>query len=52
MANDFESDARGIINMSSIPLWFKFSYQFSSGKKRDKMERSKENIEREIRKGF
>lgn len=52
ITNDFESHSSGIINMSSVPLWFKFSYQFSSGKTRDKMERSKQSIEREIRKGF
>jgi hypothetical protein len=52
MANDFESRSTGTINMSSIPLWLKLSYQFSAGKKCEKMERSKESIEPEIKKGF
>jgi hypothetical protein len=38
--------------MPLIPFWFKLSYQFSSGKNRDKINRSGEDIDNLPKKGF
>lgn len=49
---DFYSRYEGKVQLSLIPFWFKLSYQFSSGIKRDKIERSKEEIDSLPKKGF
>jgi hypothetical protein len=51
-APDFESYSKGEIQMSAVPFWFRFTWQFSSGGKREKIERSKMEFERENKKGF
>lgn len=48
----FESYANGVVHLPAFPLWFKLSYQFSTGKKQTKIERSKTEPEPEKRKGF
>jgi outer membrane receptor protein involved in Fe transport len=50
-AQDFHSRSEGVVRMSAIPLWFKFSYQFSTGKKRSGIDRATETYEQQ-RKGF
>jgi hypothetical protein len=42
----------GEIIMSKIPIWFKINYQFSSGQKRQAIERQREEIESIQRRGF
>ncbi len=51
-AEDFYSHSEGKIKMSAFPIWFKFKYQFSSGKKRNKINRTKEKIGDMPKKGF
>jgi outer membrane cobalamin receptor len=48
----FENYAKGELHLPAFPIWFKLSYQFSSGKKQAKIERSKTEPESEKRKGF
>ncbi len=48
----FSHRSTGKLNLSSVPLWIKISYQFASGGKRQKIERATSVPEREIRKGF
>jgi hypothetical protein len=50
--SNFYSHSEGNVQMSFIPFWFKLSYQFSSGKKRDKINRSNEEIDNLPKKGF
>jgi hypothetical protein len=38
--------------MSTIPVWFKFTYQFTSGKSRARIERATETFEKSPKKGF
>ena len=49
---NFYSHYEGNVKIHSIPVWFKLSYQFSSGKNRDKINRSKEEIDNLPKKGF
>ena len=51
-AQGFENYADGMLQLPAFPLWFKLSYQFSTGKKQTKIERSKMEPESEKRKGF
>lgn len=50
--HDFKSRSAGSIQMSLMPVWFKFSYNFSSGKKLETIQREREQIESLPRKGF
>jgi hypothetical protein len=49
---DFSHYSTGKIQMQAIPLWIKISYSFSSGEKRERIERQKQEPARENRKGF
>jgi outer membrane cobalamin receptor len=49
---DFYHYSKGEIQLSSVPLWIKISYRFSSGKHVQKIERIKMAPEQEKRKGF
>ena len=49
---NFSSHSEGNIMMSAVPVWLKFSYQFSSGREVNTINRSKEQIERRPAKGF
>ncbi len=49
---DFNSHYKGLINMSTIPVWFNISYQFSSGKKRIKIDRMNEEADIKPKHGF
>ena len=49
---DFYHYSKGEIQLSSVPLWFKISYRFSSGKNVQKIERTGEIPVQEKRKGF
>ena len=51
-AENFYSHSEGKIKMSAFPIWFKFKYQFSSGKKGNRINRTKERIENMPKKGF
>jgi hypothetical protein len=48
----FYSHSEGRIMMSEVPIWFRLSYNFSSGSKRNKIEREKEKVDPVNRKGF
>lgn len=50
--SNFHSYYKGNVKMSGIPVWFRLSYQFSSGKSRNKIDRSKEEIDNLPKKGF
>jgi hypothetical protein len=49
---DFSHYSTGKIQMSAIPLWIKLNYRFSSGEKRQRIERQSQEPGRENRKGF
>ncbi len=49
---DFYHFSKGEIQLSTVPLWFKISYRFSSGKNVQKIERTGEVPVQEKRKGF
>ena len=49
---EFRHYSTGKIQMSAIPLWIKISYRFSSGEKRQRIERQNQEPGREMRKGF
>lgn len=49
---DFYSRSQGDIQMSTVPFWFKFSYNFSKGKERSKIQRRIEETEEKRKKGF
>ncbi|MGE5406141.1 MAG: TonB-dependent receptor domain-containing protein [Methanosarcina sp.] len=49
---DFIICNKGNIRLSRIPLWLTFRYQFSSGKKIDRIDRTKEEISNLPQKGF
>lgn len=51
-AKNFSSHYQGNIKMSVVPLWFRLSYQFISGKKRERIKREKEQIDNLPKKGF
>jgi hypothetical protein len=48
----FSDYSTGEIIMSKVPFWFKINYQFSSGGKRQAIERQREEIESIQRRGF
>jgi hypothetical protein len=51
--HDFSSYYTGNIKIPGMPLgWIKLSYQFNSGKKREKIDREKEEIDDVRKKGF
>jgi hypothetical protein len=50
--SDFSSHYEGDIKMSRIPVWFKISYQFNSGKKHERINRNKEEIDSLPKKGL
>jgi hypothetical protein len=50
--NDFSVHSEGTVKMSVVPVWFKLTYQFSSGKGLSKMQREVETIEQAPKKGF
>jgi hypothetical protein len=49
---NFYSHSEGNIQLSGFPVWFNFRYQFNSGKKINKIDRVKENIDNKQKKGF
>ncbi|TAJ04385.1 TonB-dependent receptor [Marinilabiliaceae bacterium JC017] len=51
-ATDFYSHSEGDIKMSVFPIWLKFKYQFNSGKKGKRINRTKETIDNKPKKGF
>jgi outer membrane receptor protein involved in Fe transport len=51
-APDFYSRYEGNLKLNAIPLWIRINYQFHSGAKREKIERSKEEIDRKRGKGI
>jgi outer membrane receptor protein involved in Fe transport len=51
-ATDFYSRYEGNLRLNAIPLWIRINYQFHSGAKREKIERSKEEIDQRQKKGF
>jgi len=51
-AANFSSRYEGTAKMSTIPLWFKVSYQFNSGNKKDRINRANDEIDNLPRKGF
>ncbi len=51
-ATDFSSHYEGHLRLSAFPLWLRISYQLNSGAKRKKIERSKEEIDQQIKSGF
>jgi hypothetical protein len=50
--SDFSSHYAGKVQMPLIPFWFKLSYQFSSGKHRERINRTSEEIDNLPKKGF
>ena len=51
-AENFYSHSEGNVKMHALPFWLKFTYQFNSGKKADKIDRVKEDIDNMPKKGF
>jgi hypothetical protein len=49
---DFYSHSEGNIKLSAFPVWLKFTYKFNSGKKLNKINRDKEDIDNMPKKGF
>lgn len=49
---DFKLDATGDIQLPTVPLFFKVSYQFASGKSSKKIERENEIIDNKVKKGL
>jgi hypothetical protein len=49
---DFHSYSTGNIKMSAVPVFIKITYQFSSGNKRERINRTKEEVDNLPRKGF
>jgi hypothetical protein len=49
---EFYSHSAGYIQMSTVPLWFKLSWQFNSGEKRTRINRSTDALEEKRTKGF
>ena len=48
----FYSHSEGRIMMSEVPIWFRLSYNFSAGAKRNKIDREKEKVDPVNRRGF
>ncbi len=51
-ATDFYSNYKGVVNIPTVPIWLKLSYQFNSGKTREKISRTREEIDNLPKKGF
>lgn len=51
-SNDFQFHTDGNINLPQIPIFFKLRYQFQSGQRRNRIDRPKETIENQPRRGF
>ncbi len=49
---NFSYHSKGVVNLSAVPLWFKLSYRFSSGKKREKIAPVRNEPQHELKKGF
>jgi hypothetical protein len=49
---NFYSHSEGNVKLHALPFWLKFTYQFNSGKKADKIDRIKEGIGNMPKKGF
>ncbi len=49
---DFSSRYEGHLKLSVVPLWFRISYQFSSGATHEKINRPKEEIDQRAKRGF
>lgn len=49
---NFYSHSEGNVKLSAFPVWLKFTYQFNSGKKVNKIDRVKEDIDNMPKKGF
>ena len=49
---DFYSHSESNIRFSAVPLWFKFTYLFNSGKESSRAKNSKEDIDTMPKKGF
>jgi hypothetical protein len=49
---DFYSHSEGNIRFSVVPLWFKFTYLFNSGKALNRVNNSNEDIDNMPKKGF
>jgi hypothetical protein len=50
--NNFSSRYNGYLLMPTVPLWFRVSYQFHSGKKRSQIKRETEEPENLPKRGF
>jgi outer membrane receptor protein involved in Fe transport len=51
-AENFSSNDKGILKLSTVPVMFRVSYQFQSGKNRETINRDKEEIDRKPKQGF
>lgn len=51
-AEEFYSHSEGNVRLSGFPVWFKFRYQFGSGKSINKIGRISEEIDNKPKKGF
>jgi hypothetical protein len=51
-ARDFSSRYRGFVTMPTVPLWFRISYQFNTGKIRNKINHEREDVSVKPDKGF
>jgi hypothetical protein len=51
-APDFQSRSEGIINMTTVPFWFRINYQFSKGAGKSRAGRNDSIAPRVPRKGF
>ena len=49
---DFYSHSEGDVKLSVVPVWFKFTYLFNSGKISNRVNNSKEDIDTMPKKGF
>ncbi len=49
---NFYSHSEGNVKLSVVPVWLKFTYQFNSGKKSEKINREKEEVDNMPKKGF
>lgn len=49
---DFYSHSEGNIKLSTFPVWINFRYQFNSGKILNRINRTKEDIDKMPKKGF
>jgi outer membrane cobalamin receptor len=49
---NFYNHSEGNVKVSVLPLWLKLTYQFNSGKKVNKIDRVKEEVDKMPKKGF